>query len=88
MSGAEQRQYEGRTIGCDFHRMDIAKIAEALGAVGLRVSLPGEIGPAVAQALTCGRPAVVDLYIDAEEVPPIHARIRALNRFFAGMAGG
>ncbi len=84
----QKLQYEGRTIGCDFRRMDIAKIAEALGAVGLKVSDPREIGPAVKKALACGKPAVVDVYIDAEEVPPIHARIRSLDRFFAGMAGG
>jgi acetolactate synthase-1/2/3 large subunit len=82
----QKLQYAGRTIGCDFHRMDIAKIAEGLGALGLRVSSPEEIGPAMAAALASGRPAVIDIVIDAEEVPPIHTRIQSLERFFAGMA--
>ena len=78
--------YEGRTIGCDFLRMDIAKVAEGLGAVGRRVTAPEEIGPALRDAMACGKPTVLDVWIDAEEVPPIHSRIRSIQKFFAGMA--
>jgi len=78
--------YEGRTIGCDFARMDAAKIAEGLGALGRRVTKPEEVGPALTEALASGRPAVLDVWIDAEEVPPIHSRIRSIQKFFAGMA--
>lgn len=78
--------YEGRTIASEFHRMDIAKIAESLGAVGRRIVSAREIGPALAEALASGKPTVLDVWIDAEEVPPIQARVRALERFFAGMA--
>jgi acetolactate synthase-1/2/3 large subunit len=79
-------QYEGRTIGCDFRRMDAVRVAEGLGAVGRRVTDPEDIAPALIQALACGKPAVLDVWIDAEAVPPIHARIRSLEKFFAGMA--
>jgi len=82
----QKLQYAGRTIGCDFLRMDIAKIAEGLGAVGRRVTAVEEIGPALTEALASGKPTVLDVWIDAEEVPPIHSRIRALEKFFAGMA--
>lgn len=78
--------YEGRTIGCDFPRMDIAKIAEGLGADGVRVVEPGAIGPALRAALASDRPTVLDVWIDADEVPPIHSRIRSIQKFFAGMA--
>jgi acetolactate synthase-1/2/3 large subunit len=78
--------YEGRTIGCDIKRMDIAKIAEGLGAEGRRVTEAGEIGPALREALASGRPTVLDVWIDAEEVPPIHSRIKSIQKFFAGMA--
>lgn len=78
--------YEGRTIGCDFPRMDIAKIAEGLGADGVRITDPRAIGPALRAALNSGRPAVLDVWIDADEVPPIHSRIRSIQKFFAGMA--
>lgn len=78
--------YEGRTIGCDYPRMDLAAIAEALGADGVRVIEPRVVGPALRAALASGRPTVLDVWIDAEEVPPIHSRIRSIQKFFAGMA--
>lgn len=78
--------YEGRTIGCDFPRMDLAKVAQGLGADGLRVVEPAAIAPALRAALASGRPTVLDVWIDADEVPPIHSRIRSIQKFFAGMA--
>jgi acetolactate synthase-1/2/3 large subunit len=80
-------QYAGRTMGTEFARMDLARVAEGLGALGLRVTRPGELGPALAEALASGRPAVLDVRLDADEVPPIHSRVRSLERFFAGAAG-
>jgi len=77
-------QYDGRTIGTEFRRMDIAGVASALGAWSRRVTLPGDLGPAVADALASGRPAVIDVRVDADEVPPIHSRVRALDRLFVG----
>lgn len=77
-------QYAGRTIGTEFRRMDVAGVAEALGAWARRVLHPGDIASAVADALASGRPAVIDVLIDAEEVPPIHSRVRALDKLFAG----
>lgn len=77
-------QYAGRTIGTEFHRMDVAGVAEALGAWTRRVLHPGDIAAAVAAALASGRPAVIDVRIDADEVPPIHSRVRALDKLFVG----
>jgi acetolactate synthase-1/2/3 large subunit len=77
--------YAKRTIGCQFHRMDIAKIAEGLGAVGRRIVSPGEIGPALAEALASGRPTVLDVWIDADEVPPILSRVRSVTKFVGGV---
>ena len=77
-------QYAGRTIGTEFSRMDVAGVAEALGAWSRRVVLPGDIGAAVAAALASGRPAVIDVRVDAAEVPPIHSRVRSLDKLFAG----
>ncbi|MBI5246261.1 MAG: thiamine pyrophosphate-binding protein [Elusimicrobia bacterium] len=77
-------QYAGRTIGTEFHRMDVAGVAAALGAWSRRVDRPGDIAAAVADAFASGRPAVIDARIDAEEVPPIHSRVRALDKLFVG----
>ncbi|MBI2789757.1 MAG: thiamine pyrophosphate-binding protein [Elusimicrobia bacterium] len=77
-------QYEGRTIGTEFRRFDAAGVASALGAWSRRVARPGDIADAVAAALASGRPAVIDVLIDPDEVPPIHSRVRALDKLFAG----
>ncbi len=40
---------------------DFAKLAEAYGALGLRVEDPADLRPALAQAIAAGRPAVLDV---------------------------
>jgi acetolactate synthase-1/2/3 large subunit len=77
-------QYGGRTIGTQFRRMDVAGVARALGAWARRVVRPSDIGLAVSEALASGRPAVIDVRIDADEVPPIHSRVRSLDKLFVG----
>lgn len=77
-------QYEGRTIGTEFQRMDIAATAASLGAWSRRVDAPGDIAGALADALACGRPAVLDVRIDPDEPSPLQSRIRALDRLFQG----
>lgn len=79
-------QYAGRTFGTEFARMDLALVARGLGADGVSVERPGELGPALARALAAGRPAVLDVRVDPDEVPPIHSRVRSLEAFFAGAA--
>ena len=80
-------QYGGRTMGTEFARMDLVRVAEGLGAAGRRVTRPGELGPALAEALASGRPTVLDVWLDADEVPPIHSRVASLEKFFAGVGG-
>ena len=50
---------------------DFARIAEDMGALGVRVEEPGEIGPAFRRALAAGRPAVVDVVSDIEALAPL-----------------
>ena len=67
----QKASYGGRIIGTDLqYRADHARLAEAFGAVGLKVESYGELGPAVREALNCGRPAVVDLIMQREAIPP------------------
>jgi acetolactate synthase-1/2/3 large subunit len=42
-------------------------LAEAFGAVGLRVTEKDEIEPALREAIGCGRPAVIDFRTSAAE---------------------
>ena len=53
-----------------FTHVDLSKLAETMGAVGFRVEQPGEIGPATRAALTCGKPAVVEVMSDIQALAP------------------
>jgi acetolactate synthase-1/2/3 large subunit len=69
---------------------DYAQLAEAYGAAGFTASDEDELIPALEQALTCGRSAVVDARCDPEEkcFPMIPAGAAALDviEFAAGEA--
>ena len=55
-----------------FNDVDMAKVAEAMGAYGIRVDQPGDIRGALEQALASGRPTVVDVATDpADSTSPI-----------------
>ena len=64
-----------------FKRVDFAQVAKGLGARGIRVEHPGEITPDfMSDILEAGRPTVIDVLIDEEAVPPIHARIKTVDQ--------
>jgi acetolactate synthase I/II/III large subunit len=69
---------------------DYAQLAEAYGAVGITVEDEDELVPALEQALSCGRSAVVDARCDPEEkcFPMIPAGAAAMDviEFAAGEA--
>jgi len=50
--------------------MDFAKIAEDIGALGIRVEKPNEIASALAKAIESKRPAVIDVATDIEALAP------------------
>jgi len=50
--------------------VNFAKIAEDIGALGIRVEKPADFGPALAQALAANRPAVIDVVTDIEALAP------------------
>jgi acetolactate synthase-1/2/3 large subunit len=54
-----------------FSKVNFARIAEDMGALGMRVEKPGEIGPAVTQALKANRPVVIDVVTDIEALAPL-----------------
>jgi acetolactate synthase-1/2/3 large subunit len=53
-----------------FTDVSFAAIAEQMGAVGLTVSKPNEIGSALDQAFSCGRPCVIDVRTDIDALAP------------------
>jgi acetolactate synthase I/II/III large subunit len=66
------RAYKGNQQGGAFQMwqfeksVDYAKVAEAFGCAGFRVERPQDIQDALQAALTCGKPAVVDVVTDIE----------------------
>jgi acetolactate synthase-1/2/3 large subunit len=54
-----------------FRPMNFARLAEDMGALGLRVEKPAEFAPALARALDAKRPAVIDVVTDIEALAPL-----------------
>jgi len=64
--------------------VDFAKLAEAMGAVGMTVTTREEFTEAFAKALTMGRPVVIDCQIDKDEkVWPMVAPGAAISEAFS-----
>ncbi|HVB99249.1 MAG TPA: thiamine pyrophosphate-binding protein [Candidatus Dormibacteraeota bacterium] len=67
--------YKGRPSGKQsemwhFSKVNFARIAETMGALGLRVEKPSELRPAFEKALASGRPTVIDAVSDIEALAP------------------
>ncbi|HEY3641281.1 MAG TPA: thiamine pyrophosphate-binding protein [Xanthobacteraceae bacterium] len=54
-----------------YNKVDFARIAQDMGALGIRVEKPGEIAGALEQALAAGRPAVIDVVTDIDALAPL-----------------
>jgi acetolactate synthase-1/2/3 large subunit len=61
MKGIQNRWFEGRHIAVDLVNPDFAKLAEAYGALGLRVQVLDEFEPALREALQADRPALIEV---------------------------
>jgi acetolactate synthase-1/2/3 large subunit len=53
-----------------YRKVNFARIAEEMGAVGIRVEKPGEFSPALERALAAGRPVLIDVVTDVEALAP------------------
>ncbi len=72
-------------VASRFPRVDCARVAEGLGAVGLHIRKPGQINrELIAQIIESGRPTVLDVEIDSNEVAPFAGRIATLRQFYEG----
>jgi acetolactate synthase-1/2/3 large subunit len=54
-----------------FSHVNFARIAEDMGALGIRVEHPSGFNAALAQALTANRPAVIDVVTDIDALAPL-----------------
>ena len=53
-----------------FPDTNFAKLAEDMGAFGIRIDQPSQIQPAIEEALASGKPAVIDVVSDIEGIAP------------------
>jgi acetolactate synthase-1/2/3 large subunit len=53
-----------------YTQVNFARIAEDMGALGIRVEKPGEFAPALKKALAANRPVVIDVVTDIEVLAP------------------
>jgi len=54
-----------------FAPVNLAKVAEDMGALGIRVEQPGQFVPALERALKADRPVVIDVVTDIEALAPL-----------------
>jgi pyruvate dehydrogenase (quinone) len=59
-------------FGTDLHNPDFAKMADALGLLGLRAETPEQVAPMITQALQHDGPALVEVLVSRQELsmPP------------------
>jgi acetolactate synthase-1/2/3 large subunit len=53
-----------------YNPMNFAKLAEDMGALGIRVERASQFAPALAQAFAAKRTAVIDVATDIEALAP------------------
>jgi acetolactate synthase-1/2/3 large subunit len=70
--------YSRRYIGVDFTDVRYDKIAQAMNCYGERVVEPREIKPALKRAVESGLPAVIDVVVDRESIPPDFKTLAAI----------
>jgi acetolactate synthase I/II/III large subunit len=64
----QERTYPGRVSGTGLTNPDFAKYIEAFGGHGEVVSETGEFAPAFRRAVASGRPAVIELRMNPEQI--------------------
>jgi acetolactate synthase-1/2/3 large subunit len=65
-----QQTEQGRELWT-YSKVNFARIAEEMGALGIRVEKPGDIAPALERALAADRPVVIDVVTDIEALAPL-----------------
>jgi acetolactate synthase-1/2/3 large subunit len=77
---AQGLSYSERYVASEIRNPEFAAWARSAGALGLCIERPEEIGPALEEALGSGGPAVLDLRIDPDEMPPLKPRSLLMAR--------
>ncbi len=72
--GAEMRNqvdfYNNRFVGTPIQTPDFARVAEAMGAQGMTVEAPDEVGDALREAIRSQQPTVIQISVDGTQLAP------------------
>ena len=76
-------------VSQDLPKFPYARYAQMIGLIGLEVSTPDEIVPALDKALSADKPVVVECHVDPE-VPPLppHVTFKQAKNFLSSIAHG
>jgi acetolactate synthase-1/2/3 large subunit len=66
----QEREYPGRVMATSLVNPDFAALARSYGAHGETVKETAEFRPALGRALDAGKPALIELKVDAEALTP------------------
>jgi len=59
-------RHEGRQVGIEFNNPDFVKLADSFGAIGVQVSRPEDLEPALKQMFEEEVPGIIDVVIDKD----------------------
>lgn len=89
--GAEKRNqydyFEERYYATNLDNPDFAAVARTMGAHGVRIEDPAQIGSAITEALASGRPSVIQIVVDSKVLAEPYRRdafqqpVRHLERY-------
>jgi acetolactate synthase-1/2/3 large subunit len=82
----QERTYPGRVVGTALTNPDFARLIEAYGGHGEVVTETAQFAPAFARAVASGRPAVIELRTDPEQITS-RATIAQLRQAAVSRAG-
>jgi acetolactate synthase-1/2/3 large subunit len=66
----QERRYPGRVVGTDILNPDFVALAHSLGAFAERLETTEDFPEAFQRAMGAGRPAVLELRVDPDQLTP------------------
>ncbi len=72
---AQELLYEGHIVGTEIKNPNFADVAETMGAQGIRVSKPENIGIALTSLLLKNKPGVLELMVSTDMARPRAAAV-------------
>jgi len=70
-----------KTVATTYKRVDVARVAEGLGANTYRIGKPNELRTILPEAIESNKPTVIDVTIDPDEAPPLAPFAESLKSF-------